>query len=111
MLLTNDETQVLIVTSLDYLAGNLKVDEYVTHHRKLDNINEGFHDMHVSTSFELRNQRSQRSHPGRRLHSLRCRHVVESESNVAKARRMNCSFQLEVRGSLESTKLSAHRVK
>ncbi|TEB35383.1 class III ADH enzyme [Coprinellus micaceus] len=30
----------------DYLNGKLRVDEYVTHHRKLTDINEGFHDMH-----------------------------------------------------------------
>ncbi|TFK29217.1 class III ADH enzyme [Coprinopsis marcescibilis] len=30
----------------DYLNGKLKIDEYVTHHRKLAEINEGFHDMH-----------------------------------------------------------------
>jgi len=33
---------------VDYLAGKLKVDEYVTHNRTLTEINEGFHDMHVS---------------------------------------------------------------
>lgn len=32
---------------IDYLAGKVKVDEYVTHHRKFDEINAGFHDMHV----------------------------------------------------------------
>ncbi|KAF6762794.1 class III ADH enzyme [Ephemerocybe angulata] len=31
----------------DYLGGKLKVDEYVTHHRKLADIYEGFHDMHA----------------------------------------------------------------
>lgn len=30
----------------DYLAGKLKVDEYVTHKRTLAQINDGFHDMH-----------------------------------------------------------------
>ncbi|PFH52617.1 hypothetical protein AMATHDRAFT_74091 [Amanita thiersii Skay4041] len=30
-----------------YLAGKLRVDEYVTHHRKLAEMNEGFHDMHA----------------------------------------------------------------
>lgn len=30
----------------DYLQGKLKIDEYVTHHRKFAEINEGFHDMH-----------------------------------------------------------------
>jgi len=29
-----------------YLNGNLKIDEYVTHHRCLADINEAFHDMH-----------------------------------------------------------------
>lgn len=33
--------------SSDYLNGEVKIDEYVTHHRKLADINEGFHDMHV----------------------------------------------------------------
>lgn len=38
----------------DYLAGKLKVDEYVTHNRTLREINEGFHDMHVSSlSFSM----------------------------------------------------------
>ncbi|KIJ26025.1 hypothetical protein M422DRAFT_192753 [Sphaerobolus stellatus SS14] len=30
----------------DYLQGKIKVDEYVTHERKLNEINAGFHDMH-----------------------------------------------------------------
>ncbi|TFK74494.1 class III ADH enzyme [Pluteus cervinus] len=30
----------------EYLQGKLKIDEYVTHHRKFAEINEGFHDMH-----------------------------------------------------------------
>ncbi|KAG6848353.1 formate dehydrogenase (NAD+) [Arthromyces matolae] len=30
----------------DYLNGKVKIDEYVTHHRQLAEINEGFHDMH-----------------------------------------------------------------
>ncbi|KAF8974672.1 class III ADH enzyme [Flammula alnicola] len=30
----------------DYLHKKVKIDEYVTHHRKLAEINEGFHDMH-----------------------------------------------------------------
>ncbi|KAI0824661.1 alcohol dehydrogenase [Trametes gibbosa] len=30
----------------EYLQGKVKVDEYVTHHRSLADINEGFHDMH-----------------------------------------------------------------
>lgn len=38
----------------DYLDGKLWVDEFVTHHQTLENINKGFDDMHVSglTSFE-----------------------------------------------------------
>jgi len=31
----------------DYLQGKMKVDEYVTHQRTLQDINEGFHDMHT----------------------------------------------------------------
>ena len=31
---------------VDYLNGTLWVDEFVTHHQPLDNINEGFEDMH-----------------------------------------------------------------
>ncbi|GBE79360.1 S-(hydroxymethyl)glutathione dehydrogenase [Sparassis crispa] len=31
----------------DYLQGKVKVDEYVTHHRTLDEINAGFGDMHA----------------------------------------------------------------
>ncbi|CCA69963.1 probable alcohol dehydrogenase (FDH1) [Serendipita indica DSM 11827] len=30
----------------DYLAGKLKVDDYITHHRALADINKGFDDMH-----------------------------------------------------------------
>ena len=38
---------MLSLTLPDYMSGKLKVDEYVTHHRTLSEINEGFHDMHV----------------------------------------------------------------
>ncbi|TCD66815.1 S-(hydroxymethyl)glutathione dehydrogenase [Steccherinum ochraceum] len=31
----------------DYLEGKVKIDEYVTHHQKLADINNGFHDMHA----------------------------------------------------------------
>ncbi|KDQ07733.1 hypothetical protein BOTBODRAFT_38530 [Botryobasidium botryosum FD-172 SS1] len=31
----------------DYLAGKLEVDKYVTHSRALDEMNEGFHDLHT----------------------------------------------------------------
>jgi hypothetical protein len=30
------------------MQGKLKVDEYVTHHRTLEDIDQGFHDMHAS---------------------------------------------------------------
>ncbi|KAF8639873.1 hypothetical protein AX17_001128 [Amanita inopinata Kibby_2008] len=30
----------------DYLKGKIRVDEYITHSRKLAELNEGFHDMH-----------------------------------------------------------------
>lgn len=33
----------------DYMDGKLWVDEFVTHHRDLKEINEGFDDMHVSS--------------------------------------------------------------
>lgn len=33
---------------IDYLDGTLWVDEFVTHHQTLDNINKGFDDMKVS---------------------------------------------------------------
>jgi S-(hydroxymethyl)glutathione dehydrogenase/alcohol dehydrogenase len=32
----------------DYLKGTLWVDEFVSHHQKLEDINKGFEDMHVS---------------------------------------------------------------
>jgi hypothetical protein len=38
---------------IDYLKGTLWVDEFVTHHQSLDNINKGFDDMHVSNSSSL----------------------------------------------------------
>lgn len=34
----------------DYLEGKVKIDEYVTHHRTLADIQAGFDDMHVSCS-------------------------------------------------------------
>jgi S-(hydroxymethyl)glutathione dehydrogenase/alcohol dehydrogenase len=37
----------------DYLNGTLWVDEFVSHHRKLDEINGGFDDMHVSDRGEM----------------------------------------------------------
>jgi len=35
-----------VFTFQDYLNGKVKIDEYVTHHRKLADINDGFGDMH-----------------------------------------------------------------
>jgi len=32
----------------DYLDGNLRIDEFITHHRKLEDLFEGFNDMHAS---------------------------------------------------------------
>lgn len=32
----------------DYMAGKLKVDEFVTHERGLEDINQAFSDIHVS---------------------------------------------------------------
>ncbi|EEB94069.1 hypothetical protein MPER_07185, partial [Moniliophthora perniciosa FA553] len=34
-------------------VGKLKIDEYVTHHRKFAEINEGFHDMHLIQRAEI----------------------------------------------------------
>ena len=41
----------LFFSATDYLKGNVKVDEYVTHGYKLSEINDGFDAMHVSGSF------------------------------------------------------------
>lgn len=38
-----------MLIGIDYLSGKLWVDEFVTHHQDLENINKGFDDMHVST--------------------------------------------------------------
>lgn len=53
-LVEGDSISVLSIHALnnvihhpDYLQGKLKIDEYVTHHRKFAEINDGFHDMHV----------------------------------------------------------------
>jgi hypothetical protein len=35
------------------MQGKLKVDEYVTHHRTLEDIDQGFHDMHASCFFYM----------------------------------------------------------
>ena len=34
----------------DYLQGKMRIDDYVTHERKFAEINDGFHDMHVSNT-------------------------------------------------------------
>ena len=44
----NDINSTRLNVCADYLQGKVKIDEYVTHHRTLAEINEGFHDMHVS---------------------------------------------------------------
>jgi len=41
----------LFFSATDYLKGNVKVDEYVTHGYKLSEINDGFDAMHVSGCF------------------------------------------------------------
>ena len=33
--------------AIDYMNGTLWVDEFVTHHQQLENINKGFDDMHA----------------------------------------------------------------
>lgn len=37
-----------IELSEDYTKGDLEIDAYVTHRRPFSEINDGFHDMHVS---------------------------------------------------------------
>ena len=56
---------------LDYLQGKVKVDEYVTHHRTLSDLYEGFNDMHVSRFIPVTN-RITHDHSGWRLYPLRC---------------------------------------
>ena len=48
----NNNIQYLIDVAgrTDYMAGKVKIDEYVTHKRTLSDLWEGFHDMHVSTT-------------------------------------------------------------
>lgn len=38
------------VRRADYLNGTMNVDDFVSHHRKFEEINEGFGDMHVRLS-------------------------------------------------------------
>lgn len=37
----------------DYLDGHLQIDEYITHQRKLEDLAEGFNDMHVRLFIRL----------------------------------------------------------
>lgn len=60
--------------NLDYLNAKIKVDEYVTHHRTLKEINEGFGDMHVSNVLKAIHLCSD-NFPDWGMHSLRRRHV------------------------------------
>lgn len=46
-------TQIIHDMLSDYLKGTLKVDEYVTHHRKFEEINKGFDDMHVCHIYQI----------------------------------------------------------
>ncbi len=41
--------RAIVTCVLDYLNGTLWVEEFVSHHQTLDNINKGFDDMHVSS--------------------------------------------------------------
>ena len=41
----------------DYMQGKMKIDEYVTHHRTLAEINEGFGDMHVRSASLIESRR------------------------------------------------------
>jgi len=52
----------------DYLNGTLWVDEFVSHHQTLDNINKGFDDMHVNAD--------RRGNPGRRLYPMCGEHGI-----------------------------------
>jgi hypothetical protein len=59
-----------IPLDLDYLQGTVKIDEYVTHHRKFAEINEGFHDMHVCTFVECSILEADIILAGRRMHPM-----------------------------------------
>lgn len=62
---------------LDYLQGKVKIDEYVTHHRKFAEISEGFHDMHVRGLCQLLYSTSDTVLSiGWRLYPMRGRHVL-----------------------------------
>jgi S-(hydroxymethyl)glutathione dehydrogenase / alcohol dehydrogenase len=47
----------------DYMQGKIKVDEYVTHDCKLEDINQGFDDMHVSHTYSTFNSTSRTEMP------------------------------------------------
>ena len=42
--------RLTLTRAADYMQGKMKIDEYVTHHRTLAEINEGFGDMHVRSA-------------------------------------------------------------
>ncbi len=54
------------------MKGKLRIDDYVTHTRKLDDLYEGFHDMHVSDIYVIHLSLSLKRMVDRQLHSL-CR--------------------------------------
>ena len=60
------------IKATDYLKGALKIDEYVTHNRTLADINEGFHDMHVSQLVYPGGGKKLSLRLGWKLHSLHC---------------------------------------
>lgn len=60
-----------VLTMVDYMKGTLWVDEFVSHHRPLEEISQGFDDMHVSLSLGMWRQADS---SGRRLHPLRRQH-------------------------------------
>lgn len=75
---------------LDYLQGKIKIDEYVTHHRKFDEIGASFHDMHASYLL-ITHFAALTCVIGWGLHSMRCRHVINDgdiESCISKSIRM-----------------------
>jgi len=74
----------------DYLAGKMKVDEYVTHNRMLGGISEGFHDTHATVFIALWTSSSEEYHfivqwrdffTGKPGSNVRCE-VVELRSGI-----------------------------
>lgn len=68
----------------DYLAGKVRVDEYVTHHRKFEEINEGFQDMHVRGCDFYASIQALTFLKGWRLHPMRRRHVLRMKNKKQK---------------------------